>query len=234
MSKGKDFRPRRRGFDDDEPMQFGGGRQDKASPRQPMTPVFPPPDMDMPGQASVDATVKWFKADKGFGFVELADGSGDAFLHVGALQAAGFEAVPPGSKLKVVAAKTMKGMQVSRVISVDTSTAAAPPPRAPRAFDNGGGFSGGGFSGGGDRDRGRPQRFTPDPSSAVEIGGRVKWFDATKGFGFIAGDDGGKDIFVHVSVLRNAGLQQLVEEQAVNVKVVETPKGREAVGISLP
>ncbi|MEI6591480.1 MAG: cold shock domain-containing protein [Actinomycetes bacterium] len=37
----------------------------------------------------------------------------------------------------------------------------------------------------------------------------MKWFDATKGFGFIAGDAGGKDIFVHVSVLRNAGLQQL-------------------------
>ena len=220
MSKGKDFRPRRRGFDDDEPMQFGA-RQDKASPRQPMTPVFAPPDMDMPGQPSVDATVKWFKADKGFGFVELGDGSGDAFLHVGALQAAGFEAVPPGAKLKVVASKTLKGMQVARVISVDTSTAsAAPPARAPRAFDG--------------ADRGRPQRFTPDAASAVEIGGRVKWFDATKGFGFIAGDDGGKDIFVHVSVLRNAGLQQLVEEQAVNVKVVETPKGREALAISLP
>ncbi len=226
MSKGKDFRPRRRGFDDDEPMQFGA-RPDRPSPRQPMTPVFPPPDMDMPGQASVDATVKWFKADKGFGFVELGDGSGDAFLHVGALQAAGYEAVPPGSKLKVVASKTMKGMQVARVISVDTSTASAPPPRAPRAFDDRGGGPGG--SGGG-----RPQRFTPDASSAVEIGGRVKWFDATKGFGFIAGDDGGKDIFVHVSVLRNAGLQQLVEEQAVNVKVVETPKGREALAISLP
>ncbi len=228
MSKGKDFRPRRRGFDDDEPMQFG--ERPSRSPRQPMTPVFPPADMEFAPQDAVDATVKWFKADKGFGFVELGDGSGDAFLHVGALQAAGHEAVPPGAKLKVVASKTMKGMQVSRVISVDTSTATAPPPRSPRPFDGGGdrGDRGGGFGGG------RPQRFQPDMSSAVEIGGRVKWFDATKGFGFIAGNDGGKDIFVHVSVLRNAGLQQLVEEQAVNVKVVETPKGREAVAISLP
>lgn len=221
MSKGKDFRPRRRGFDDDEPMQFGADRQSR-SPRQPMTPVFPPADMEFAPQDSVDATVKWFKADKGFGFVELGDGSGDAFLHVGALQAAGYEAVPPGAKLKVIASKTMKGMQVSRVMSVDTSTATAPPPRSPRPFDGGG-------SGGG-----RPQRFQPDMSSAVEVGGRVKWFDATKGFGFIAGNDGGKDIFIHVSVLRNAGLQQLVEEQPVNVKVVETQKGREAVSISLP
>ena len=73
-----------------------------------------------------------------------------------------------------------------------------------------------------------------DEKALQTVHGRVKWFDATKGFGFIAGNDGGKDIFVHVSVLRNAGLQQLVEEQAVNVKVVETPKGREAVAISLP
>lgn len=219
MSKGKDFRPRRRGFDDDEPMQFGD--RPNRSNRQPMSPVFPPPDIEFPAQDAIEATVKWFKADKGFGFVELGDGSGDAFLHVGALQAAGFEAVPPGAKLRVIASKTMKGMQVSRVMSVDTSTATAPPPRSPRPFDGG--------SGGG-----RPQRFQPDTSNAVSIGGRVKWFDATKGFGFIAGDDGGKDIFIHVSVLRNAGLQQLVEEQPVNVKVVETPKGREAVSISLP
>jgi CspA family cold shock protein len=228
MSKGKDFRPRRRGFDDDEPMQYGD-RSSNRSPRQPMAPVFPPADMEFAPQDTVDATVKWFKADKGFGFVELGNGSGDAFLHVGALQQAGYESVPPGAKLKVIASKTMKGMQVSRVMSVDTSTAsAAPPPRSPRPFD-GGGREGGGRDGGG-----RPQRFQPDMSNAVEIGGRVKWFDATKGFGFIAGDDGGKDIFIHVSVLRNAGLQQLVEEQPVNVKVVETPKGREAVSISLP
>lgn len=215
MSKGKDFRPRRRGFDDDEPMQFDP-RQPR-SPRQPMTPAFPPPDMDMPGVTPVDATVKWFKADKGFGFVELADGQGDAFLHVGALQSSGYESVPPGAKLKVVAQRGMKGMQVARVISVDTSTATAPPPRGPRQFDSP-----------------RPQRSMPDPSNAAEIGGRVKWFDATKGFGFIASDDGGKDIFIHVSVLRNAGLQQLVEEQPVIVKVVETQKGREAVSVALP
>ena len=39
----------------------------------------------------VDAVVKWFKSDKGFGFVELSNGTGDAFLHIGALQSAGYE-----------------------------------------------------------------------------------------------------------------------------------------------
>ena len=78
MSKGKDFRPRKRGFDDDGPMDYGNkpGRQ----ARSPFGGGFPPPDIGMPSTPTVDATVKWFKGDKGFGFVELADGAGDAFL----------------------------------------------------------------------------------------------------------------------------------------------------------
>jgi cold shock protein len=46
------------------------------------------------------ATVKWFNAEKGFGFVSLADGSGDVFLHVNALQAAGYKVVNPGATLQ--------------------------------------------------------------------------------------------------------------------------------------
>lgn len=225
MSKGKDFRPRRRGFDDDEPMPY----EDRPSRFQPRPNYdeggFPPPDMGAmpPSQDAIEATVKWFKGDKGFGFVELSDGSGDAFLHINVLQSAGYENVPPGSKLKVIATKGMKGMQVSTVVEVDTSTATAPPPRQ-RDFDGPrGGFGGG--SGGG--------RAPVDTSNAVEIEGQVKWFDGAKGFGFIAANDGGKDIFIHVSVLRDAGLSGLDENQAVHVKVVETPKGREAVSVSI-
>ena len=219
MSKGKDFRPRKRGFDDDEgPMSF-----DSRAPRPPRTPFGggfgAPPDM-MPGGApavSIDATVKWFKSDKGFGFVELGNGTGDAFLHIGALQSAGYESVPPGAKLKVQVTQGQKGAQVARVLEVDTSTAseaAAPAPR--RQFDSP-----------------RPPRRMPDPTSAVEVGGSVKWFDETKGFGFVASNDGGKDVFIHISILRPANIAQLAEGQAVNMRVVETPKGREAVSISL-
>ena len=54
-----------------------------------------------------------------------------------------------------------------------------------------------------------------------------------KGFGFVASDDGGKDVFVHISVLRPAGIMQLAEGQAVQMRVVDTPKGREAISIAL-
>ena len=101
---------------------------------------------------SIDAVVKWFKSDKGFGFVELGNGSGDAFLHIGALQAAGYETVPPGAKLKVNVSNGMKGAQVTRVLEVDTAGASERAPQ-PRVFG----------------DSPRPARRAPDPSTAVEV-----------------------------------------------------------------
>jgi CspA family cold shock protein len=167
-----------------------------------------------PPGPSVDAVVKWFKADKGFGFVELSNGAGDAFLHIGAIQSAGYETVPPGAKLKVLVGNGAKGAQVTRVLEVDTTGAVERAP--PRSFDGP-----------------RPPRRAPDPSTAIQVSGKVKWFDDTKGFGFVSSNDGGKDIFVHISILGPAGLSHLAEGQGVSMRVVDTPKGREALSIAL-
>ena len=70
-----------------------------------------------------DATVKWFNPEKGFGFVALSDGSGDAFLHANTLNQAGHNAVSPGASLRVRIGQGQKGRQVSEVLSVDESTA---------------------------------------------------------------------------------------------------------------
>ena len=67
----------------------------------------------------------------------------------------------------------------------------------------------------------------------MELAGTVKWFNGEKGFGFIAGEDGGKDVFIHISVLERAGLRALNEGERVSMRVVETPKGREAISIDL-
>ena len=218
MSKGKEYRPRKRGFDDDGPMSYeqrprqprnfggaeGGFGSDGFSSAGPIASNAP----------AVDATVKWFKADKGYGFVELAGGQGDAFLHANALRNAGHESVPAGAKLKVQVGAGAKGAQVTRVLEVDLTGVVERPPRPVG-------------------DGPRPRRVAPDPSTAVNVTGRVKWFDDTKGFGFVASEDGGKDVFVHISVLGKAGITSLTEGQQVNMRVVDTPKGREAISLSI-
>lgn len=56
--------------------------------------------------------------------------------------------------------------------------------------------------------------------------GTVKWFNATKGFGFIAPDDGGKDIFVHISAVEQAGLTGLRDNQKVQFEMRDGRDGR--------
>jgi CspA family cold shock protein len=102
----RQYQPRRRGFDDDN---FYGNTP---------TPVPLPSFATTSSAPEVQATVKWFNPEKGFGFAALADGSGDVFLHVNTLQAAGRQTV-------------------DQVISVDDSTAEQPEQRRPQ-------FSGGG------------------------------------------------------------------------------------------
>ena len=221
MSKGKDFRaPRKRGFDDDGPMSY----ESKSRPSRGYGGAAdaggfggPPgggPSAPIAGAPTVDAVVKWFKADKGYGFVELAGGQGDAFLHANALHAAGHDSVPSGAKMRVQVGAGAKGAQVMRVLEVDTTGVVERPQRSMG-------------------DAPRPRRVPPDPSTAVSVAGKVKWFDEAKGFGFVASEDGGKDVFVHISILGPAGISHLAEGQQVNMRVVDTPKGREAISLTL-
>ena len=69
--------------------------------------------------------------------------------------------------------------------------------------------------------------------AAIEEFGTVKFYAAEKGFGFIVRDRGAKDIFVHASALKRAGLSELSEGQRVAVDMVEGGKGPEAVSIRL-
>jgi CspA family cold shock protein len=60
--------------------------------------------------------------------------------------------------------------------------------------------------------------------------GTVKWFNPTKGYGFIEPSEGGKDVFVHISAVQNAGLTGLADGQKINYEVETDRQGRSSAG----
>jgi len=161
---------------------------------------------DAPTGRRVEAKVKWFNAAKGFGFVTMSDGSPDAFLPMAVLRRAGYEDVREGASISCEVGTGAKGPLVVTVLNLDNSTA------VPAGM------------GGTGRGASRP---------AQTLEGAVKWFEADRGYGFIAPDGGGKDIFIHVTALRRSGVNQVGPGQRVRVDVVDGRKGLEADKVTL-
>ena len=194
---------RRRDFDTDtyqpQPRAFGTRS------------LFSQPRFDAPSGPPVSGVVKWFNPEKGFGFVELFDGSGDAFLHGSVLAQSGNNALQPGETLEVRVGPGHKGPHVTEVLSIDSSTA------VPKASQ-------------GSRFRAETSNGASTENAAEETG-TVKWFNSERGYGFIALANGRKDVFVHVSALERSGLVGLAEGQPVAVDVIEGRKGPEAARV---
>jgi CspA family cold shock protein len=70
----------------------------------------------------------------------------------------------------------------------------------------------------------------PAGAASSMASGTVKWFNAQKGYGFIQPSDGGKDVFVHISAVEQAGMSSLNEGQKVSYDVITTDRGRTAAG----
>ncbi|WP_374234095.1 cold-shock protein [Cellulomonas sp. ACRRI] len=156
-----------------------------------------------------DGTVTWYDAGKGFGFITPDSGDQDVFVHARSLSGDIGELVE-GDRVSYRASEGEKGLQAQGVRLV-------------------GGGSRGGRGGSDRRDAGRG----PAPSRAPQRGGQgvVARYDADRGFGFITPDDGGPDLFVHVSVLQRE--EALFEGDRVRYQVRQSDRGPQADRVEL-
>lgn len=201
----------------------------------------PPSAQPFVTHENIEAKIKWFDPEKGFGFASPVDGSGDVFVHVSAIGPLDQQDLLPGATIIADLGEGRRGLQVVAVHEIDPSTATqtAPAPRGggfgarPPRDDFGGGYGDrdrGGFGG----DRGARGGFQDRDSGPVEgpFDGAVKFFNSDRGFGFIAPDKGGPDVFLHVSSLSRSGLQPPTDGQRVRFSIRAGRKGPEASNIS--
>jgi CspA family cold shock protein len=159
-------------------------------------------------------SVKWFNPTKGFGFIAPEDGDADVFVHISAVEQAGLSALYDGQTVRYeLEADRRTGKQSAVALEVlGGGDAAARPARPPRD----------GFRASAPRGPAGGERASQGAGAGV-----VKWFNPTKGFGFIKPDDGGEDLFVHVSAVEQSGLRGLEEGQTVAYDVeLDRRKGK--------
>lgn len=174
----------------------------------------------MPPQVVGEGTgvVKFFNAQKGFGFVVRDDGGEDVFVHISAVEQAGLSGLADGQPLGFTLVD-----RGGRISATDLKIDGEPMPVTDRAPPRDGGFGDRGPRAGGDRG-GAPQRQLTGEKAT----GTVKFFNAMKGFGFIQRDDGQPDAFVHISAVERAGMPTLNEGDRLSFEIEVDRRGKYA------
>ena len=165
---------------------------------------------------SFHCRIKWFDATRGFGFIIPDDGTADILVHFSVLREHGRRMLPEGATVVCEAVDRNRGMQATRIISFDLSSAT-----------------------GVDFDQRAAQRSDRASPVHVEDAGPmepvvVKWFNRLKGYGFLNRPGSDADIFVHMETLRRAGILDIEPEDQLTARITESGKGLLAVEVAKP
>ena len=151
--------------------------------------------------------VKWFDVAKGYGFIVPDDGGGDVLIHVTVLRRDGFVTLTEGARVVAEAQRRDRGLQVLKVVSVtpgDPGAIALDQPARARA------------------------QASQVGSFEIVI---VKWFNRSRGFGFLTRGEGTEDIFVHMETLRRFGFIDPQPGDTMLARFGPGPKGLLAVEV---
>ncbi len=169
------------------------------------------------GALAVRGRVKWFDATRGFGFLVSDQCEGDILIHFSVLKDHGRRSLPEGATIDCLCAEQSRGMQATKIIDIDLSTAlpSAPCSAIPAA------------------DRADREALAEAAGPFVPV--EVKWFNRVKGFGFLVEPEGNPgDIFVHMETVRRAGIADLQPLDRIEARVADGDKGRTAVELRSP